>query len=417
MAAPNRGTPAAVGAASVEPRAARDRPPAAAGHARPLHEPNTLAWQLFAQGYDFDFFQAVRILEKLEPKRVPVGRGGPPSREVVRFRAHASLAFPPSSIFQTHAPDGRLPMPLLIVNFLGLTGPSGVLPRHYTELLQRNDRESKHAEKHALRDWMAMFDHRLISLFYRAWEKYRFYIPYERGEYALAEADPFTRGLFSLIGLGMPSLRGRLAVSVPGPLGEPEQQQRLAAIDDLALLHYSGFLAHRPRNAVSLEAMLQNHFQLPVRIQQFTGQWLRIGPANQSRMADDANNQLGLNVVAGERVWDVQSKFRVRIGPLRFPRFNEFLPDPSPVPRRKMFFLLSHLVRLYVGPELDFDVQLILQAVDVPECRLDDGDGIGPRLGWNTWICSQPAARDAEDGVFEGDPRRWLNDGETIHQA
>jgi hypothetical protein len=34
-----------------------------------------------------------------------------------------------------------------------------------------------------------------------------------------------------------------------------------------------------------------------------------------------------------------------------------FFPDPSPVPERKRFFKLIHLVRLYVGPELKVQVQ------------------------------------------------------------
>ena len=75
---------------------------------------------------------------------------------------------------------------------MGLTGPSGVLPRHYTELLYKIERDVRTPEKHALRDWFDLFNHRFVSLFYRAWEKYRFYIPFERGDYDGAEPDPFT---------------------------------------------------------------------------------------------------------------------------------------------------------------------------------------------------------------------------------
>jgi type VI secretion system protein ImpH len=104
--------------------------------------------------------------------------------------------------------------------------------------------------------------------------------------------------------------------------------------------------------------------------------------------------------VAGERVWDVQSKIRLRLGPLGYARFTEFLPDRTPTSRRKEFFLLCHLVRLYVGPELDFDVQLVLRAEEVPACQLAPSESDGPQLGWNTWIRSQPQARDADDAVF-----------------
>ncbi len=41
--------------------------------------------------YEFEFFQAVRLLERMLPNRAPVGRFVSPGREVVRFSAHASF--------------------------------------------------------------------------------------------------------------------------------------------------------------------------------------------------------------------------------------------------------------------------------------------------------------------------------------
>src|SRR5262249_39960200 len=149
------------------------------------------------------------------------------------------------------------------------------------------------------------------------------------------QLDPFTRCLFSLIGLGEVPLRNRLRIVTGQPEDEHEPKRVLAQINDLALLHYSGFLARRPRCALNLEAMLQDYFQLPIRLQQFQGQWLVLDPANRSRMGgEDGNNQLGVNLVAGERVWDVQSKIRVRMGPLHYFQFTRFLPDFSPVKER-----------------------------------------------------------------------------------
>jgi type VI secretion system protein ImpH len=348
------------------------------------------------------------VLEKLFPDRKPVGRAGPPAAEVVRFRAHLSLSFPPSSIFEVLPPLPPQALPVMTVAFLGLTGPSGVLPRHYTELLIRQERDVKGPERYALRDWLDLFNHRLIALFYRAWEKYRFFISYERGEYIRPEPDPFTRGLFSLVGLGLRPLRNRLCVSTAVEVGDQRREKILAKIDDYSLLYYAGFLSHRPRCAMSLEALLRDYYQLPIQVLQFQGQWLHLEPANQSRPGEmGANNQLGVNLVAGTRVWDVQTKIRIRVGPLGYARFNEFLPDRSPVPRRKAFFLLAHLIRLYIGAELDFDVQLVLRADEIPACRLAEGGGV-PQLGWNTWVHARPMTADAGDAVFEGEDVRWV---------
>jgi type VI secretion system protein ImpH len=149
---------------------------------------------------------------------------------------------------------------------------------------------------------------------------------------------------------------------------------------------------------------LGDYFQVAVRVQQFVGQWLRLEPGSRSRLGPpDGNCRLGVNLTAGGRVWDVQSKVRIRLGPLDYARFADFLPDRSPRAEQKSFFLLVHLVRHYAGPELDFDVQLVLRADAVPRCRLR-GPAPGSRLGWNTWLINRQPAADAGDAVFSGEP-------------
>jgi type VI secretion system protein ImpH len=386
------------------------RPAAAVGDADGgATGPPPLADRLFSEGFAFDFFQAVRLLEKVLPERRPVGRQGPPRAEIVRFRALASLSFPASTIHDLVRPEDVEQPPAMVVTFMGLTGPSGALPHHYTELLMRLHRDGKGPERYALRDWLDLFNHRLISLFYRTWEKYRFYVPYERGEPFRLEPDAFTRSLFSLVGLGLPALRNRLEVRSRAT-GAAENRV-LARVQDLAVVYYGGLFARRQPTAVGLQALVQDYFTLPAQVRQFQGQWLQLEADSQSRLGEEGHNtQLGINTVAGERVWDVQSKFRIRLGPLRYGEFLGLLPDRSPLATRKAFFLLCHLVRLYAGVELDFDVQLVLRGEEVPACGLTAGEGIGPRLGWNTWIVSQPRTSAAEDAVFEGEERSWFPD-------
>src|SRR4051794_748980 len=108
--------------------------------------PDSVAARLFREGHNFSFFQAVRLLGQLLPGRVPVGQLGPPGAEVVRFRTHQSLSFPPSAVYEVAPPAAADGPPEMTVTFLGLTGSSGVLPRHYTELLLRLLREAKGPE-------------------------------------------------------------------------------------------------------------------------------------------------------------------------------------------------------------------------------------------------------------------------------
>jgi type VI secretion system protein ImpH len=369
----------------------------------------SLKEKLVADFFEFDFFQAVRILERIAPKRQPVGLDASPADEVARFRAHLSMSFPPSQIVAFDLPGDQRPNPLLTVTFFGLYGPSGVLPTHYTQLLLDIQRDVRGPERRSLREWLDLFNHRFISLFYRAWEKYRFHLQYERGEAFHREPDTFTLGIRSLMGFGTAGLIHRLGVHADAvdALGmdwtdrEGVVPRALARIDDLALLHYAGFFVQRPRNATNLRALLNDYFRMPVEVVQFHGQWLQIPESGQTRLGEVGI--LGVDAVAGDRVWDVQSRFRVRLGPLRFEQFEELLPDRAPSAERKTFFLVSQMARLFAGSEFDLDIQLVLQAREVPAAQLTDRGGAGPRLGWTIWLISAPPSADADEAVFDAE--------------
>ncbi|HZF38091.1 MAG TPA: type VI secretion system baseplate subunit TssG, partial [Blastocatellia bacterium] len=239
---------------------------------------------LHDEPYRFEFFQAVRLLERLMPERLPVGRVTDegqvinPGREVARFRTIASLAFPPSQIQgleQAQEGEGDR-QPRMEVAFMGLTGPLGVLPNHYTELLIDRLR----AGDRAMHDFLDLFNHRLISFFYRAWEKYRFPVAYERRP----NDDQFTSFLFSIIGL---STRGLL---------------RRMSLRDEGLLCYGGLIAQRPHSAIAFEAIVGDYFGVKASMIQFAGQWLPLDADSVSKLGA-ANNVLGVSAVAGARVW------------------------------------------------------------------------------------------------------------------
>lgn len=330
---------------------------------------------LFEEGYRFDFFQAVRVLERLFPERRPVGREAKPAQEVVRFRSHASLSFPPSQIYEITRPADAGGPAEMAVAFMGLTGPAGVLPRHYTELLIERMRQ----KDPALRDFLDLFNHRFISLFYRAWEKYRVHIGYERAASNRQGDDPLSLCLFDLIGMGTKGLQGRLGV------------------EDETLLYYAGLMAQHPRSASALEGLLAAYFEVPVRTLQFAGQWLPLSEEDRSHLGvGEANNALGVNTVLGSRVWDQQAKFALRVGPLTYAEFCALLPSGE------AFESLVQLTRFFVGQEFDFDVQLVLRAAEVPRCQLGEAGSNAPRLGWSTWLKTREFVRDVDETVLNG---------------
>jgi type VI secretion system protein ImpH len=340
-----------------------------------------LSEQLLREAHRFDFFQAVRVLERAlgtpAQRRLPVGEDSAPEREVVHFHALPALSFPAAPVHQIKA-DGA-GVPEMVIAFMGLTGPAGVLPHHYTAMLLRRLR----LKDPSLRDFLDLFNHRLVSLFFRAREKYCLPASYERArcEPARAEPDPTTQALYCLVGLGTSGLRGRLS------------------IDDEAFLYFSGHFSHSPRSAIALECMLRDYFCLPLQVEQLQGQWLYLSTDDCAQMPSaanplGANNEIGVNVVVGERIWDVQSKFRLRIGPLTYAQFRRFMPDGDSLRP------LCEMVRSYVGPEFDFDVQPVLRPEQVPwTCSRSKGADRS-RLGWNTWVRRPPFTHEVADPVF-----------------
>ncbi len=323
----------------------------------------------------FDFFQAVRVLSQLNPTRRLVGRDGPPGDEVVRFRSHLSLSFPPSAIQEiVEEKPGQRPA-TMTVNFMGLTGPSGVLPYHYTELLMERMRE----KDTTFREFLDLFNHRLISLFYRVWEKHHVEAGLEQALERGKEEDKVSRYLFALMGLATKGLRHRVVK------------------EDRSLLCYAGLVGQRPRSASALQQWLTDYFEVPVGVEQLVGAWFHLEEDDLTRLGPgEKNNVLGRTAIAGTSVWDQQARFRLRMGPLNFREFSRILPSGRAYPS------LVRLTRFFVGPTLDFDVRPILKRTEVPECRLAQRGEYAPYLGWTTWLKTKEFATDTEDVSFTG---------------
>ena len=251
---------------------------------------------LLDEPYRFEFFQAVRLLEKIFREKKPVGGESLPHEEIVRFRSRLSLEFPASQIqefketFDEHTEEEKLEM---FINFMGMVGPSGVMPIHYTELAMERARY----RDTAMWNFLDSFTHRSVSLFFRAWEKYRFPVQYERGN------DHFTSYLFDIIGLGTDGMRGRMD------------------LPDESLLAYSGLIAQKPHSAVALANILSDYFGVSAKVIQFFGQWLDLDKESITKLGA-ANHSLGRTAIAGTRVWEQQSKFRIVLGPLTFVQFR-----------------------------------------------------------------------------------------------
>ena len=326
-----------------------------------------LGVELVEDACSFEFFQAVSLLERLRDTMRPVGGFSSPEDEAVHFHVNPRLGFPASEIQNIELRDDA--PAAMMVNFMGLTGPMGVLPYAYSELILERAR----AKDSSLASFLDIFNHRAISLFHRAWQRYRFPVTYAAGS-----RDFFTQYLLDLLGLGTAGLRDR------------------QEIEDEGLMHYVSLIAMQSRSAAALEQVLVDYFEVPVEIQQFTGAWYGLDQSTQCPMdeKESPSSQIGSGAVVGDAVWDRQGRVRIRVGPLGLERYNDFLPEGS------AFAALRAITRFFSSDCLDFEVQLVLDRTEVPAIELDLNASHPARLGWVSWAKTATLGVDPDDTIL-----------------
>jgi len=310
----------------------------------------------------FDFFQAVRRLESLDRDHPRVAKSQTPRDDAIRFGQKPSMAFAPSAIHSFQDVDG---VKRMYCQFMGMLGPQGPMPLHFTEYVR--DRMRNHDDP-TTAAFLDMFHHRMISMFYRAWASSQKAVSYDR-----PDEDRFINYLGSLIGIGPAQLRGR------------------DALPDHAKISYAGHLSNPTRHADGLEAILGDYFKIPVRVKQFFGHWMNI-PADCRLLLGrtPTTGRLGDNTIIGSRMWNVQLRFRVRFGPMNLDQFERLLPGGASGRR------LVAWVRQYTNDEFDWDVQLVLRTTQIPKMQL----GRSGRLGWTTWVRTGSMPRDMDNVVL-----------------
>jgi type VI secretion system protein ImpH len=370
---------------------------APARHRRSMTSADYTAKQVFLDAlemepWNFDFFQTVRRMNALTPDMPGVGQSARVGEDPVRFCQEPMLAFPPNTLSKfegTHVRgDAQIPARLYVC-FMGLLGPHGPLPLHLTEYAHERE---LHVKDRTFSRFLDLFNHRLVSLFYRAWAVNQMPASFdrsmgaagidqsdlkfdEREEALIEDQDRFATYIGALFGLGMESLR--LRDSVP----------------DLSKLFFAGRLAAAAPGPEGLRAILSDFFGVPVLIDEFAGHWLELPKDCHCRLggspgSDPAAGSLGRGgAVAGARVWDCQGKFRIRVGPMSLEKYRSLLPGTQSAKR------LESWIRNFVGDEFAWEAVLILEKEQVPRTQL----GKGARLGWTTWTYGGKCPEDRAD--------------------
>ncbi len=330
----------------------------------------------------FDFYYTLRHVDASIPGALPLGRALRPRDEPLRLTQQASLIFAPATLYQYKAGVAAHGFGRLAVHHFGLFGPNGPLPQHLTEYVQER---VLHYKDETIARFCDIFQHRMILLSYRAWADCQSTTSLDN-----VDRDHFGRYVSSLIGLGQASLKHR------------------DAVPDHLKLHHAGHLARLTRNPEGLVRALAALVRVPVALQEYCLQWLRLATSDQTRLHSiatageggqhrielgSASSRLGQGAVIGQKVPDVQHKFRLKIGAMSLAEFERYLPGSV------RFLQVRDWVRNYLGVELAWDAQLILKCDEVPALKL----GEYGRLGWTSWLGMPQGKRlrDADDVLLD----------------
>ena len=292
---------------------------------------------VFENAPKYEFYQVLRLLESGWYGHGQVGKG---LDKWLRMRPAPEISFPAADVRRCNFDDnGQVDLEL---NFMGLYGVDAPVPHYITEYIARDDESSE-----AMRAFLDVFSHRIYSLFYQSWKKYRPFVDLDSEDSAYLDY---------VIALSGETLND----------------------NDKVELGFAGTMGSRVRNGTSLGGMLSEYMgDVPAKVKEFVPRWVKID--SESFVGGEGHQamELGDNTILGDEVLDISGKIDIRIGPMEVTEVKNMLPG------RPDAIELGNLIQRYLDPTLDFDLVLIVKPSSVLGMQLGSDDVM---LGWSTWV-------------------------------
>lgn len=314
---------------------------------------------LAAEPHGFDFFAALRNLERTARRKPRIGNSAVTAEEVVNLGQDPFLEFPASNL--SGYEENAAGIPRVQTRFLGFFGPQGALPVNTTlEAYQWSL-----ARDNSFARFTDIFSNRFLQLFFRAWADARPIAQFDR-----PAEDRFFAYVGSFLGIGTPAMRRR------------------DSVDDITKLGFAGLLAPQVKSAMRLKQLIRGAFKVDVDLEERVGSWLPFEPTDRSRMGE-AGSTLGQDMYVGARAYTINEKIRIKLRAADLKQYRAFLPGGD------LNEQLTDLVFFYLGFRYEFDVQLSLPARCAPPAKL----GVSGELGLTAWM--KPKADAAADDYLD----------------
>lgn len=307
----------------------------------------------------YSFYQLTELLYRLCSVDPEILLSLPPRREPVHFSSYSGLGFPKSDVVSIDRDEqGQFK---LEVSFLGLHGSQSPLPSYYLDSLAWEDAQNESR----LTDFLNLFNHRLVSLLYHIWRKYRYHVCFSNDG-----MDNFSQKIFALVGLGNEAIKDSLPVNRS------------------KMLAYAGLLASPGRSPDVICGLVSHCFDLPdVEVDSWQFRKVDILPDEQNRLGSRVKlrakhylekSVLGVNFTLGAKVPDRSGKFMLSINNLTRQRFLNFLPNG------KNYIPLVTFVSFILRDQFAWDLKLGLATQQVGGMSL--GEEERSQLGWTTFL-------------------------------
>lgn len=291
------------------------------------------------------FLPLMREIEAKTPHLPRIGTAIRANQETVQLGQVPSLAFAPREIAELKKINDQYQINLFS---LGMLGPQGPLPLHYTEIV-KGRLDNYHDD--TLYHFLNLFHHRALSLHYRAWSTSQATAGLDR-----PDDEQFARYIWSLCG---------------------HFAQHHDDLPSHAYLSHAPHLVQHHQHKEALTKAISHYFDVPVQLHQYQFHWVSLAVADQTCLGkSNTSHQLGVNAVIGSAVPDVQQRFCLEIGPLPLTQYLTFLPNGANIAA------LNKLIQSFIGQDYNWDIALTIRPNTIPSAQL----GHTVQLGHTAWI-------------------------------
>lgn len=279
----------------------------------------------------FNFYRFCLLIEKLGGSEL--GTGLSPASDPVRFRPDPHLGFPASELKGTETdPENPDEPPTVRTKFMGLYGVDSPLPTAYIDDINQG-REGADA----VAAFLDIFNHRIMTQFYRIWKKYSYPATFEEGG-----TDKFSRSLMALTGV--------------------TNSRELPASRLLAILQP---MLHPVHTAEGVAAVIRS--QAPnTRVEVFNRHPVWLPVEERARMSVNNSMRLGDGLVLGDEREDVNYCMRIEMHTEDAQEAKGWMPRGQL--RKDVFALL----KTYLGCDYDASLHVTIPVRLLPRPRLGD---------------------------------------------